>query len=106
MSYTVHTLDLTMIAERTGTVAVDYFLSPVRDITITASSIGSLANLGSNAVSVCSSQCLSQVDCQSFVLDTTDNSCLLFAVTRANGNTAISSGAQYYEKDNDLVIYS
>lgn len=93
-----------MIAERVGTVAMDYFLSPVQDITITASSIGSLANLGSNALSMCSSQCLSQVDCQSFVLDSTNNSCLLFAITRTNGNTVILSGVQYYEKNNDLVI--
>lgn len=95
-----------MIAERTGTAAIDYFLSPAGGITITASSTGSLDNLGSNALSVCSSHCLSQVDCQSFVLDTNNNSCLFFAVTRTNENTNILSGAQYYEKNNDLVIYS
>ena len=106
MWYTVCTLDLTIIAERIGMTASDYFSSPVADITITASSTGSLTNLGSNASSLCLSQCLSQVDCQSFVLDTAGNSCVLFAVARTNNNTIISSGTQYYEKDNNLVTYS
>ena len=102
VSYTVRTISLTGIAERIGTAAADYFLPPVPDITITTSSIGSLTNLGSNALLLCSSQCLSQVDCQSFVLDTTNNSCLLFGVS-TNDNTAISMGSQYYEKNNALV---
>ena len=103
MWYSVRILDLTIIAERIGTTVSDYFSSPVADITITASSTGLLTNLGSNALSMCFSQCLSQVDCQSFVLDTIDNSCELFAVSRTNNNTIISSGTQYYEKNNDLV---
>ena len=103
VSYTVRTLDLTRIAERIGTAVGDYFLSPVADITLTAPNTVSLTNLGSNALSMCLSQCLSQVDCQSFVLDTTNDSCLLFAVSRTNENIAISSGTQYYEKHNDLV---
>lgn len=102
--YTVRTLDLTRIAEQMGTVVTDYFLTPSSDITITESSTGVLTNLGSNALSLCSSQCLSQTDCQSFVLNTRNNSCLLFAVSRTNENTMISSGTQYYEKDNDLVV--
>ena len=101
--YTVRTLDLTRIAERIGTAVGDYFLSPVADITITTASIGSLINLGSNALSTCLSRCLSQADCQSFVLDTSNNSCQLFAVSRTSDNIAISSGTQYYEKNNDLV---
>lgn len=104
MSYTVRTLDLTRIAERIDTDAADYFLPLVADITITTSSISSLTNLGSNALSLCLSQCLSRVDCQSFVLDAANNSCLLFVISRTNENTAISSGTQYYEKNNDLVI--
>lgn len=102
--YTIRILDLARIVERIGTAVTDYFLPPVADITITGSSTGTLTNLGSNALSLCSSQCLSQMGCQSFVLDTNDNSCLLFAITRTNENTVISSGTQYYEKDNDLVI--
>ena len=101
--YSVHTLDLSRIAERVGTAAGDYFLSPVADITLTASSTVALTNLGSDALSICLSQCLSQVDCQSFVLTTANDSCLLYAVARTNENTAISSGTQYYEKNNDLV---
>ena len=106
MFYTVHTLDLTRIVERIGTAVIDYFLAPVAGITVTESSTGALTNLGSNALSLCSSQCLSQMDCQSFVLDSSNGSCLLFAITRTNENTAISSGAQYYEKNNDLVIHN
>ena len=105
VSYTVRTLDLTRIAERIGTAVGDYFLSPVADITLTASNTLSLTNLGSDALSMCLSRCLSQADCQSFVLDTTNDSCLLYAVSRTNENTAISSGTQYYEKNNDLVTY-
>jgi len=101
--YTVRTLDLTAFAERAGRIAADYFLSPVADTTIIGSSIGSFSNLGSSALTTCSSQCLSQRACQSFVLDTTANSCILYAVSRSSDNSASSSGIQYYEKDNDLV---
>ena len=103
VSYTIRTLDLARVAERVGTAVGDYFLSPVADITLTVPNTISLTNLGSDALSMCLSQCLSQLDCQSFVLDTANDSCLLYAVARTNENTAISSGTQYYEKNNDLV---
>jgi len=101
--YTVHTLDLTVFAERAGRNVADYFLSPVADTTIIGLSIGSFSNLGSIVFMTCSSQCLSQRACQSFVLDATSSSCVLYAVSRTSENSAPLSGAQYYEKDSDLV---
>jgi len=101
--YTVRTLDLTAFAERAGRNVADYFLSPVADTTIIGSSIGNFNNLGSSAFMTCSSQCLSQRACQSFVLDTTSSSCVLHAISRTSENSVPSNGTQYYEKDSDLV---